>query len=42
MTEEQIKKEYSKLLMEQIEATTACNYYLDKHIHLLLRNPGTT
>ena len=36
MTETQIKEEYTKLMVSQLEAVTACNYYLDQHIRILL------
>ena len=36
MTEEQIQKEYKKLLMAQIETASICNYYMDQHIRVLV------
>ena len=37
MTEEQIKKEYIKLMSARIEAVTVCNYYQEQHLQVLLQ-----
>ena len=37
MTEEQIKKEYIKLMSARIEAAAACNYFQEQHLQVLLQ-----